>query len=261
MSDGGGDGAAALRLDRGIRMRAAAQTRPVPGGLVVRHSELFDVHYLNAILLDAGAEPDDVAALAERWQGDLGHRHVVFDDADAGERAAAELAGLGWERQRTVYMAFRGTPVEDPRARIITDSELGRLQTAAMREELGNLDARAELATRLVASQSALRQSTEAISFGAGQDGALQSMCTLLLHDGAAMVTEVGTLAGQRRRGLARAAVSAAVREARGRGAAPVALATDADDWPQLMYASLGFAPVARQVALTRRVGSVRSER
>ena len=47
----------------------------------------------------SGAE---AAALAERFLGDLGHRHVVFDDAGAGERAALQLAREGWERSRTV---------------------------------------------------------------------------------------------------------------------------------------------------------------
>src|ERR1700761_8555268 len=93
----------ALAADRAIRRRAALEAVDVPGGLVVRHPELHDVHYLNAVSLDAGTpqlEAPAVAALAERWLGGLAHRHVVFDDAAAGERAAAQLAGEGWERGR-----------------------------------------------------------------------------------------------------------------------------------------------------------------
>src|ERR1700761_8912048 len=81
----------ALAVDRAIRRRAALAATELPGGLVVRHPELHDVHYLNAVLVDAGTPELDgvqVAALAERWLGDLGHRHVVLDDAAAGERAA-----------------------------------------------------------------------------------------------------------------------------------------------------------------------------
>ncbi|MGZ4179047.1 MAG: hypothetical protein ACXVUX_22780, partial [Solirubrobacteraceae bacterium] len=117
------DLADALAVDRAIRRRAALEVMTFPGGQAVRHRELHDVHFLNAVLVNAGGTPlpaAGVVAAGERWLGDLGHRHVVFDDADAGERAAAQLTGGGWERTRTAFMVFAGDPadvVADPRAR------------------------------------------------------------------------------------------------------------------------------------------------
>lgn len=256
----------ALAADRAIRRRAALQAIPLPQGLAVRHPGLHDVHYLNAVLLDAGREridADDAVALAERWLGDLRHRHLVFDDADAGERAAAELSRGAWERSRMVFMAFAADPAAvagDPRARRISEPEMQRLQLAGLRAEAPEVDARNGLVVRLVATQSRLRSTTPSRCLGAGESGEpLASMCTLFLDPDVngrqvATVEEVGTLPAWRGRGLARAVVQAAVAEAGRWGADLIVVPADADDWPQLMYATLGFEALGRQVAFTRRL-------
>jgi GNAT superfamily N-acetyltransferase len=267
----------ALAADRAVRRRAALEAIPFDGGMAVRHVELGDVHYLNAVLLDptppapvrlSGAE---VAAVAERWQGDLGHRHLVCDDAATGERVAAELERAGWERTRTVYMAFAGDPAAiaaDPRggwAGIISETEMQALQLAGLREEAPEVDARTGLVARLVATQRRLRQTTPCQCFGAAEPGGEPaSMCALFLDDNVngrrvAMVEEVGTLVAHRRRGLAGAVVSAAVSHAGCWGADLIAVPADADDWPQLMYAGLGFEPIGRQVTVTRRLRAGRA--
>lgn len=256
----------ALAVDRAIRRRAALEATELPGGLVVRHPELHDVHYLNAVLLDAGTLELDgvqVAALAERSLGDLGHRHVVLDDAAAGERAAEQLESEGWERGRIVLMVFTGDLAAvrpDPRARPISGDEMDGLLIAAVRDQAPDVQAGGGVGGRLVAAQRRLRATTCARCLGAGDPAAeLGSMGTLLLDpdvDGrrVAMLTEVGTRLAHRERGLARAVVQAAVAEAARWGADRIVVGADADDWPQLLYARLGFAPVGRQVTLTRRL-------
>jgi GNAT superfamily N-acetyltransferase len=258
----------ALAADRAVRRRAAREAIALSAGLAVRHPELHDVHYLNAVLLDGGAVDLDgagVAAVAERFLGDLGHRHVVFDDPDAGERAAAELAGAGWERGRTVFMMFAGDPAAvkpDARARPVSDAEMDALQLASLREQMSEADAREDLAARLLATQRRLRATTPARCFGAGAPAEMPvSMCTLFLDPDVAgrrvaMVTDVGTRVAHRERGLGSAVVSAAVAHAGGWGADLIVVGADADDWPQLMYAGLGFEAVGRQVTLTRRISA-----
>jgi predicted N-acetyltransferase YhbS len=256
----------ALAADRAVRRRAALATTPLHEGLVVRHHDLYDVHYLNAVLLDAGApgiSGAEAAAIAEQWLGDLSHRHVVFDDAAAGERVAAELAGDGWERGRVVLMASSGGQVAanlDPRARPISEAEMDALQIAAVRDHAPEVRAAEGLGARLVATQRRVRATTPARCFGAGDPGEeLASMCTVLLDPDVggrrvALLTEVGTRVAHRERGLARAVVLAAIAEAARWGAERIVVGADADDWPQLMYARLDFSPVARQVTLTRRL-------
>lgn len=259
-----GELAAALGADRRVRERAASEVIPIPEGVVVRHPELWDVHYLNAVLLDP-APPLPVAglvALADRWLGDLGHRHVVFEDEAAGERAAAALPD--WERRRTSLMVFTGdlpAVPRDPRARQVSPAEMEELQLAGLREDVPEAALRSGLADRLAATQRALRAGTPARCFGAGEGSGLQSMCTLFLdeHVGGrrvALIEEVATLAAHRRRGLARAVVGAAIVSAATWRADLIVVPADADDWPQVMYAGLGFVAVGRQVSLTRRVRS-----
>lgn len=251
----------ALRIDRRVRERAASEVIPIPEGVVVRRPELWDVHYLNALLLDPAppGPPAGVVALADRWLGDLGHRHVVFEDEAAGERAAADLPD--WERRRTSFMVFTGDPEavpRDRRARPISEDEMSDLQLAALCEEVPEAAVRAGLAERLAATQRVLRGGTPARCFGAGEAGGLQSMCTLFADEDiggrrVAMIEEVGTLVAHRGRGLARAVVGAAIAAALAWDAQLIVVPADADDWPQVMYAGLGFTPVGRQVSLTQR--------
>ncbi len=252
---------AAIGFDRLVRERAASEVARIPEGIVVRHPELWDVHYLNALLLDPAppAPAAEVVALADRWLGDLGHRHVVFDDEAVGERAAADLSD--WERRRTTYMVFGGdlrAVPRDPRAREISDGEMEALQLAGLREEVPEAAMRSGLAERLAATQRVLRAGTPARCFGAGEDCGLQSVCTVFLDEDVggrrvAMIEEVATLVAHRRRGLARAVVGAAIAAAPAWRAELIVVPADADDWPQVMYAGLGFVPVGRQVSLTWR--------
>jgi predicted GNAT family acetyltransferase len=143
-------------------------------------------------------------------------------------------------------------------ARAIDGGRAHALQFALLSEEAPrSAPARtvaAALAELLVAGQEAVRAGTRSIVFAAGEDehSELASMCTLFLDDGFAMIDEVGTLRAHRGRGLARAVVKAALHAARAEQADPIIVPADVDDWPQLMYANLGFEPLGRQIAFTR---------
>jgi GNAT superfamily N-acetyltransferase len=68
-------------------------------------------------------------------------------------------------------------------------------------------------------------------------------------------VEAVATLREHRQQGLARAAVSLALHTAGDWGADLIVVPADADDWPQLMYASLGFRALGRRWLFSRRAG------
>jgi GNAT superfamily N-acetyltransferase len=258
---------AALELDRRVYGRAGQEQIAIAGGTVVRHDGLPDIYTLNYLRLTAPLHPSigapEIAALADRWQGDRGHRRVVVEDSAAGERLGPALMKRGWERDRTLFMVLRSDPraaLCDPRAREVSDSELRAVQLATNREEDYGPHAFPGLPELLVEASAALRAGTPARGFGAGENGDLQSMCTLFveadLHGRrAAMVEQVATLSAHRQGGLAKAAVSAALLAAGEWGAELVVVPVDADDWPQVMYASLGFAPVGRVVSFTLRAG------
>jgi len=66
-------------------------------------------------------------------------------------------------------------------------------------------------------------------------------------------VEDVGTRGEARERGYAKAIVLAAVAAAQADRNAPIFLTADAADWPQLMYAKLGFETVGDLIVLRRR--------
>jgi GNAT superfamily N-acetyltransferase len=112
----------------------------------------------------------------------------------------------------------------------------------------------AELRERLADTQAVLRAGTPWCAFGAEAPagGLPVSTATLYLDPDVggrrvAFVDQVATLRAERERGLARAVTVAALAAAREWNAGLIALFADADDWPQLFYASLGFEPVGRQ--------------
>lgn len=270
--------AAALELDRLITRRAAESCAELPWGWDVRHRRLADVHHLNTLLLPAPLPAEacarDLVALADARQGNLSHRHFVLDDEQAADRLAPELLEAGWERDRTLYMALRSDPqaaLIDPRARLVSEDQLREVQRVVLAEDALHPDTLPGLVGQLLEAQAALRAGTTALGFGAGQGDAVASHCTLfceadLADRRVALIDNVGTLRAHRQQGLAKAAVSAAVRAAGEWGAELIVVPADADDWPQLLYAGLGFAPLGRQAAFTLRVraadslGSSRSE-
>lgn len=255
----------ALELDRRVALRAARESIAIPEGWVVLHPGLPDVHWLNMLILvppvPASLDAGRLTALGDRWLGHLGDRLVRVQDGDAGAALAPPLLDAGWERRRTVFMVFREDRqalVGDPRARRISETELQAVSLAANEETSFGVHAAPGLARRLSQAQAAARAGTTAWCFGAGADGGLQSTCTLFLDPDVsgvrvAMVEEVGTLAAYREQGLAKAVVCAAVRAAREWGAQLITVPADADDWPQLLYAKLGFEPVGVEVAFTLR--------
>jgi GNAT superfamily N-acetyltransferase len=250
--------ARALAFDRGVRMRGAQRSIEIPEGVVVRHDGLPRLHHLNALLLDTVDDPEVTERLADHHLAGLAHRHIVIDDAPAAEALAPALLAAGWTRQRFVYMRSEREPDRPPRAgvaRQVDDRQAQELQNVLVREDAPSREDGAlvdALAAQLVAGQEAVRAGTRSRCFAAGEDGGLQSMGTLFISGATAMIEEVGTLRAYRGRGLARAVVSAALTAARSEGCEEIIVPADADDWPQLLYAKLGFEPLGRQVAFTK---------
>jgi len=185
---------------------------------------------------------------------------VVVDDGPAAERLAPALLRDGWSMERTLYMSWRREPDRPPRpgvGREISEPEIRKLQAEIYGEDSESASpVAAALIATLVAGQDAVRASTTALCFGAGEGDAMSASCTLFLeradgHGGIAMVDEVGTLIAHRRRGLGRAVVAAALEAARRMRCAPILVPADADDWPRKLYQRMGFEPLGRQVSFT----------
>lgn len=194
----------------------------------------------------------EVAALADEVLGGAGlaHRTAVLADEMAGARLAAEAeCEPGWEVERVLFMALRHEPGRTPPAAVAAVSlgEIGDLRGELLRELLGDAPeavAQAmEMATRYADSA---RDRWYAAPAGAEPVAA----CHLLQGDGVGQVEDVATVTRARGRGLAQAVVLAAVAASRADRDRLTFLTADAEDWPRLMYAKLGFETIGELYVL-----------
>lgn len=254
--------AAALAFDRSLRVRAVRRTLALPEGVLLLHDDLPEIYHLNSLVLDAplaaGLDAEGIMALAERWLGHLRHRHVALDDDGAAEAVAPAFTEAGWSTQRTLFMALGADPDRPARPGVAREIDLATLSELEVRltDEDPPLGAGPGFGERLVRGMDVLRGATRARGFAAGENGDLASACTLFLGErpaggAVALIDNVGTLQAQRRRGLARAVVTAAIEHARAEGCDPIVIPADADDWPKELYARIGFVPLGVQVSFT----------
>ena len=262
--------ATALAAERAILRRGACDSHEISGGWVIRDDRRPDLWHVNRVLLTGDASalaPTAIAALTDRWLSDRPHRRLTLDDDVAAEALWPVLHSRHWDRERAVVMVLGEETTEPGRARRaaeievgeITETELARFQPEAFAQDAGIAARDAGLPLRIAGMQAALRVGTPARGYGARlPDGeAPQSAATLYLDPDVggrrvAFIDQVATLRPFRERGLGGAVVRAAIADAAGWGADLVALLADADDWPQVMYAEMGFVTVGRQVTVHR---------
>lgn len=208
-----------------------------------------------------GLEANEMVTIADAALAGYEHRtFACLDEAD-GKRVAAEIAALpGWTVERVIYMVWEGWPEgEEQRPRVtqeVAELPLARCEALRHRLQLGELPATPD--PTAVAEQ--LLEMDRRYGRAAGDRwfvapaAAPASACRLLSRGGElAQVEEVATLAAARERGLARAVVEAAIRAAQDEGAETIFLGADADDWPQVFYARLGFAAVSGYTVFSRK--------
>jgi GNAT superfamily N-acetyltransferase len=232
----------------------------------------------------------EVVAIADAALGGegFGHRTVcALDEADGrrlGEELEAEPARWpGWEVEHVRYMAWRGGTIEPGAVRSqLPVSTTGKCELTAGGERGGGNHAAGARGVRLgeieglrraltaeempaevdepAATVDQLFEISERYGpaggdrwFVAPDEGEPLSACRLLRQGSIGQVEDVGTLARARGRGYAKAIVLAAVAAARAEGATTIFLTAEADDWPQLLYARLGFETVGDLTILRRR--------
>jgi hypothetical protein len=200
------------------------------------------VWQVNAIRVeDPDARPAELAAEADQVQAGFGHRKLVVHDEQLGKRLAPAFDKAGWNVFRVLIMLRRRPPERDPDpgAGGEVSREVGAATLAAFRREqpFGWQD---HAVRQLAEMDARYDRVLNARDFAAPLDDPACA-CRLYTHEGLGQVDEVGTMQARRRRGHARAAVAAAADAATAAGAEHVFMVTDAADWPQELYRSLGF--------------------
>jgi GNAT superfamily N-acetyltransferase len=213
------------------------------------------------------------------------------DGRRLGEAVEAEPARWpGWEVERTRYMVWDGSAAEPPpvssqfpvnspgkceRTGVVSSQKSSdsdeNCERAGVREvRLAEIEGLRRALIEEEAAPTGVEQPEATVDqlfelnrrlgaaggdrwFAAPAAGEPLSCCQLLRRDGIGQIEDVGTLAHARERGHAKAIVLAAVAAARAAGDATIFLTADAADWPQLMYAKLGFETVGDLTILRRR--------
>lgn len=234
-------------FERTLRL-IAATAESVRFGSSLRTPELPLVWTLNQLRVTAPVGIDELLDVVEECQSDLPYRHVVVRHPVAIVQLEASLGERGWRIEHDVVMALTGRAARDePDARVVALSEDQMLELMAtwLCEE------------RFEVSEDGLAQVLEynrregrcfdELRLGVLDADATPLSVTKLRTDGGfGWVEDVYTLPAARRRGHARTLVGHAVDLALDEGCGVVAIVADADDWPQHLYARVGFRPVGR---------------
>lgn len=200
------------------------------------------VWQVNAIRVeDPGAEVGELIREAEDVQAAFGHRKLVSHDQQLGARLAPGFEAAGWNVFRVLIMLRRRAPERAPEPGLGAEvsRDVGAATLAAFRREQP-FGWQEEAVRQLADMDRRYDDVVAARDFAAPPDDPACA-CRLYTHDGLGQVDEVGTLLARRRRGYARAAVGAAADAATADGCDRVFMVTDAADWPQELYRSLGF--------------------
>jgi GNAT superfamily N-acetyltransferase len=211
---------------------------------------------LNWILIEReGMGVEEVIVAADEALADFQHRTVAIRSEADGARLAKEFEGVpGWEVENTVYMAWRGETGREAKsevreARLADCEDLRReLIRSRLPDEVTEPEATAEQLLEMDRRFSAAAAGRWFLA--PSQEPA--SACCLFSQSGIGQVEAVVTLPSAGGRGLAQAAVLAAVEASREAGHRVTFLGADADDWPRLMYEKLGFETCGTMHVLRR---------
>jgi ribosomal protein S18 acetylase RimI-like enzyme len=242
-------------FEAAIQDRCAERREPFEWGTALFRLDMPRVHDQNLLRVESGfdvASARELAADADRLQrpAGLSHRKVLVPDERGGERLSSGFAELSWRRARHVVMAHRGPPPDAPAhpVREVESAALRTARTRAFEQDLGS-GAAAQVAASLDLIASVVRS---ARGFAVEADGEIASWCILYDESGIGQIDDVVTAGAYRRRGYARAAVSAATRASLDSGNEITFLVADDEDWPKDLYARLGYEPIGRRFEFTR---------
>jgi ribosomal protein S18 acetylase RimI-like enzyme len=252
--------ARAVAFEEALRDAAAERVVASPLGTAVFNDKLPLVWTLNTLRVErSGATAEEIAAEAERLQGDAGlaHRRVVILDEEGGRSLEEAFNALGWKTDAYLFMVPRREPNRPVDTRAVAEVEpeaLAPIRESILREWLAD-PSEEELrqigeADRLIAAAGNARHFAAVV-------GSVPVSSTDLYSDGrTAQIEDVGTLPDHRGQGHASAVVMRALEEARAMGHEFVFLSADARNWPKELYRRLGFDGVGERYAYLLTQGS-----
>lgn len=240
--------AAVFELERMMHRSAADRFERIDSGFVAAAPSLPDVWDASLVQLEPGRPlPTSVDALAElaelpsSWYGEIRHRTVFAGDLDHSRELALSLARRGWEITELRLLVIR----QAPGRRVANTAPLSGNAMRRIKGRLGvELGSPPRINAQLDRYDSLRSRVASRTVYGAlDAAGNPAAIADSYLRGDMAVIEDVATLRRHRRRGLASAAVRAAVGNAIGLGARAVALFAE-PELAQRFYGPLGFEEI-----------------
>ncbi len=238
-------------LDEAIAERVEA----TPHGELIVDTALYQVYDRNFLRV---RDPQDATAAelareAEQAQGrfpEIRHRRVNLRGAQVSSRLEAGFVALGWTAERFVLMTLRRVSEGGAGAdvREVDADALAQAWIDAGRG-FGSSD---DLVAQMARHHRGVGEAIPTRHFAVPAGDRIAAYCELYSWDGVGQIESVVTLPEFRRRGFARALVLRAIAESGAMGNELTFLVADADDWPQQLYARLGFETTGRYARFLR---------
>jgi ribosomal protein S18 acetylase RimI-like enzyme len=208
----------------------------------------YDSNYLLVDELPEAVPADDLAEEASR----LDRPAVMVRGQRTGERLVPRFQALGWTIHRGLVMAHRRPPERAADTGMVEEVDEVALRPARRRLLAAEPWADPALVEQLLDAKQTIAQALTARFFAVRVDGEVVAYVDLY-HDGrTAQIEDLATLEEHRGRGYASALVVRALEEARQAGCDLCFLVADAEDWPKLLYARLGFVELGRYMKFIR---------
>lgn len=230
----------------------AERVEPWRWGVTLFNGRFPNVYMLNFVRVEgtpADLTFDELIAEADALHANAGlvHRGIVVEDAHLGAALAPEFRRTGWEVSTLVVMAYRG-PRELPETqRDVRELAAGELRAFRARSySVGPSAKDPETVGQMMDKDTHLARAGGARFFGAVIDGQTACGADLYSDGSTAQIESVLTLEPYRKRGLARAVVTEAIRAAHDAGNDFVFLLADDEDWPKELYTRMDFEPIGR---------------
>ena len=244
----------AIAWRHGYHAAVCSRIEPWAYGTVARAPDVptyYDYNLARAEGGDPGLDAEALAAAAEPYLADLGHRRIEVEDEAGGARLAPGFAAMGWVVERLAFLhrelpaaAPAGTHGADVRVEAFESSR--PLRAAWQGESIwGDPPAFA-----LVEEHVAARRGTRVVV--GYLDGEPAGFSAFSAHGGAVEVELVFCLPERRNGGLGGALVATALETAHAEGARHALIEADDEGAAKRLYERLGFRTVWVRHSFTR---------
>jgi ribosomal protein S18 acetylase RimI-like enzyme len=226
-------------------------------GVVLSTPTLPTWWHVNHVRIRQPVEFEQALALADEHLSALPFRHIVIEDDATGARLEQLFRAAGWKLERDLLMVVSGDLDRSPDPIAVIEPDEEQVVAAVRRWHLEEKpDASARELSQLERYARLEAHSLHEHQLGVeSEDGKLAAITKLRWEGPIAQVEDVYTVPEARRRGYARALVSAALELAQERGQELTFIVADDEGWPKHLYRRMGFEPVGRMRSFHRDVG------